>query len=116
MPHVQIVGGCRLSDLRTALTEFRAGAPPLVLKIRETYQNDSATQMLLEAVVVEGYLRQTFFLLVRTDEDGILIRCHPASPVQKTDGVKTLIARLGARCVELCPGAQVGHTNLAEFL
>jgi hypothetical protein len=116
VPHVQVVGDCPLETLRDGLAGFQAGTPPQVLKIRDCYLNARGTQLLLEAIVVEGYLRQGFFLLARRDEDGILIRCHPSSPVQKTDGVKALIARLGARCTLLCPGARIGNTNLGDYL
>ncbi|MBD3235992.1 MAG: hypothetical protein GF330_04765 [Candidatus Eisenbacteria bacterium] len=116
MPHVQVVGECRLRDLREALGDFQTGAPPLLMRIRETFVNAPGTQLLLEAIVIEGYLRQSFFLLVRSEARGVLVRCHPASPVEKTTGVKTLIARVGAQIVARCPGTEIGHTNLAEFL
>jgi len=116
MPHVQLTGPCRVRDLREPLAAFLDAAPSEVLKIQAAYLDGDAQRLLLEAVVVEAYLRQNFFLLVRADDDGLIVRCHPFSSPQKTPGVKRLIARVALRCVELCPGARIGNTNLREYL
>ncbi len=116
MPHVQIVGACRIRDLIAPLTGYLESAPPLVLKVAVVYIDPRETQLLLEAIAVEGYLRQSFFLLVRQESDGVLIRCHPFCAVQKTDGVKRLIARVAQRCLQCCPGSHTGNTNLTAYL
>lgn len=116
MPHVQVTGTCRPAELQSVLAQMTAGEPPLVLRVRDAFINAAGDHLLLEALVVEGYLRQAFFLLVRKDEDGVLIRCHPFSAVQKTDGVKRLIAEVARRCLQHCPGSRIGHTNLQAYL
>ena len=116
MPHVQIIGAGRLEELIEPLMGLLEAAPPLILKIEDIYRSADRRRLILDALVVEGYLRQGFFLLVRQDEEGLVIRCHPATPVQKTDGVKRLIARLGKKCVQLFPGSRIGNTNLTPYL
>ncbi len=116
MPHIEILGTGRARDLAVALGTFAEQRPSFIAKILDAYLSQDGQRLLLEAVLVEGYLRQTFFLLVRDEEGGVLIRCHPSSPAQKTEGVKTLIALLGRRCLELDPEARVGHTNLQSWL
>jgi hypothetical protein len=116
MPHVQVVCDCRPRDLLAPLANLTAGEPPLVLRVRDTFLNGAGDHLLLEALVVEGYLRQAFFLLLREDADGVLIRCHPFSAVQKTTGVKKLIAEVARRCLQHCPGGRIGHTNLQAYL
>ena len=116
MPHVQIVGSCQVRDLCAPLSQVLASTPPQVLKVQNAYLAADGSQLLLEAVVVEGFLRQSFFLLVRQETTGVLIRCHPFSPPQKTDGVKRLIALVARRCLELCPGSRAGNTNLTPYL
>jgi hypothetical protein len=115
MPHMQIVGPCRIRDLSAPLSQIIESYPPRVLKIQKAYIDPEATQLVLEAVVVEGYLRQSFFLLVRQEENGVLVRCHPFCAPQKTDGVKRLIILVAHRCLELCPGSRVGNTNLTAL-
>jgi hypothetical protein len=116
MPHVEIVGPGRVRDLAAHLKNFEVKQLPFVAKIQDTYLSADGARLLLDALLVEGYLRQSFFLLVKDEEGGVLIRCHPSSAVQKTEGVKTLIAMLGSQCLELCPGSRVGHTNLQGWL
>ncbi len=116
MPHVEIVGPCRVRELAAPLQAFEEKQPPFVAKIQDAYLSADGERLLLDALVVEGYLRQSFFLLVKNEKGGVLIRCHPSSAVQKTTGVRTLIARLGRRCLELCPGGRIGHTNLQSWL
>jgi len=116
MPHIEILGAGRAQDLAGPFGGFVERRPALVAKVLEAYLSPDCRRLLLEVVLVEGYLRQNFFLLVRDEEGGVLIRCHPSSPVQKTDGVKTLIALLGRRCLELHPDSRVGHTNLQSWL
>jgi hypothetical protein len=116
MPHVQILGPCRVRDLVTPLESIVESHPSLVLKVQAAYLDPAGTRLVLEAVAVEGYLRQSFFLLVRQEDAGVLVRCHPFSAPQKTDGVKRLIALVARRCLALCPGSRVGNTNLTPFL
>ena len=116
MPHVQVVGSCRVEELAAPLSSLTEAGPPRILKIREAYFNPARNHLLLEAFVVEGYLRQGFFLLIRQEEETLLLRCHPFGAPQKTDGVKRLIALVAKRCIELCPGSRVGNTNLKDYL
>ncbi len=116
MPHIEILGAGRAQDLAGPLGGFAQQRPAFVARVLDVYLSPDCRRLLLEVVLVEGHLRQNFFLLVRDEEGGVLIRCHPSSPVQKTDGVKTLIALLGRRCLELRPGSRVGHTNLQSWL
>lgn len=116
MPHVQLRGPCELASLRDPLASLLDAEPPEVLKIQGAYLDAGEQRLILEAVVVEDYLRQNFFLLIRRDADGLMVRCHPFSPPQKTDGVKRLIARVAQRCRQLCPGLEVGNTNLGSLI
>lgn len=116
MPHVQVVGAGSVKELAGRIEEFTVSRPPIVLKLLEVYPCRAAAKALLEVVVVEGRLRQNFFLLIRDEQGGLIIRCHPILPVQKTDGVKQMIVEIAKRIIALTPGAKVGNTNLGAFL
>lgn len=116
MPHVQLRGPCRVSELAAPLERFMETEPPEVRKVLGAYLSLDRARLVLEVVVVEAYLRQNFFLLLRDEEDGILIRCHPIGTPQRTEGVKRLIARLARHCLALRPECAIGNTNLEAFL
>jgi hypothetical protein len=115
MPHVQVTGPCRVKDLAAPLALFMESEPPNVRKIQAAYLSLDATHLVCEVIVVEEYLRQSFFLLLRDEPQGVLIRCHPFCAPQKTNGVKRLIARIAHRCLELNPACAIGNTNLQAF-
>jgi len=116
MPHVQIKGALNLSELCDPLGSIIESNPPLVLKVSEAYLGQTGERILLEAVVVEGHLRQAFFVLIRSEDDHTIIRCHPTMHVQKTDGVKRMIALIAKKILALAPGSEVGNTNLEPYL
>ena len=109
MPHVQIVGPAPLVDLVDPLAQVIDQSPRQVLKIKDAYMGLDEQRLLLEGVVIEGHLRQSFFLLLRQAEDGLIVRCHPSSPVQKTAGVKALIALVARTCQAASPGSRIGN-------
>jgi hypothetical protein len=116
MPHVQVTGPCSVKDLAAPLATFIEARPPEVLKIQAAYLALDASHLILEAIVVEEYLRQSFFLLLLDEPEGIMIRCHPFCLPQRTEGVKRLIARLARETLTLQPGCAIGHTNLQTLL
>ena len=116
MPHVQIKGTIDLPVLVTELGQVLESKPPLVLKVAEAYLGGAGEKILLEAVVVEGHLRQNFFILIRAEAGALIVRCHPAMHVQKTEGVKEMIALIGRKTLALIPGGSVGNTNLGPYM
>ncbi len=116
MPHVQIRGLISLPPLVTTLSQVLESKPPLVLKVAEAYLGEAGEKILLEVVVVEGHLRQNFFILIRAEADALVIRCHPAMHVQKTEGVKQMIALIARKTLAEIPGGSVGNTNLEPYL
>ena len=116
MPHVQVRGARPLAELQAGLRHQVEQDPPQVLKLREAFLAREGREMILEAIVVEGYLRQSFLVLVRADAHALVVRCHPFSHPQKTEGVKRLIAHVGRLCRDHSPGAAFGNTNLGAYL
>jgi hypothetical protein len=116
MPHVQLRGPCRPAVLAAALARLMETEPPEVRKILGGFLSLDGSRLILEALVVEAYLRQTFFLLLCEEPGGMIIRCHPVGAPQKTDGVKRLIASVARECLASEPDCSIGNTNLQGFL
>jgi len=116
MPHVQIRHAQPLAALLPALSSFQETAAPDVRKVQAAYLAPDGHHLLLEVIVVEQYLRQRFFLLLREEAGNVVVRCHPFCAPQKTDGVKRLIAGIAQLCRAQSPGGEIGHTNLEPYL
>lgn len=49
-------------------------------------------------------------------EDGIVIRSYPKLEIEKTEGVKRLIAETARQLLQAFPELKTGETNLSEYL
>jgi hypothetical protein len=120
MPHREVLGNIDLASFHRefqprTLTEGRT-----VTKALAAYLETRGTALLIECLVVEGHLRQGFFLIASTREGSVLVRVHPRSAPEKTPGVKRAVAWIAAWISARTPGATSGTTNLepaalAEF-
>lgn len=116
MPHVVLEGSADLASLGQALEPFMERSENRVLKTTRIYVAQDGTSLLLDALSVEEDRQIPFFVLVDEREDGLVVRLHPRSDVEKTDGVKQLLASVALRLVDAEPGLSVGETNLDAYL
>jgi hypothetical protein len=49
-------------------------------------------------------------------EDGFVVRLYPKIEVEKTEGVKRIIAELAKQLIVKFPELKVGETNLQDYL
>jgi hypothetical protein len=116
MPHVEVRGPVRLAA-------FHARFAPRALREEATVTNALAAflahdhrVLLVDMTVVEGFLRQSFFLVLTERDDGVMVRLLPRTSPEKTAGVKRAVAWASAWLRAGTPDATVGTTNLQEFL
>ncbi len=48
--------------------------------------------------------------------DGIVVRIYPGIEIEKTEGVKRLLAKIAIQLLRKFPELTVSETNLSEFL
>jgi hypothetical protein len=54
--------------------------------------------------------------MVSRREDGVVVRLYPRMDVEKTQGVKTILAQVAKQLLEAPLGLRAGETNLPEYL
>ncbi|MEZ4648869.1 MAG: hypothetical protein R3E97_08795 [Candidatus Eisenbacteria bacterium] len=81
-------------------------------KCLAAFLSTDGNALIVEAMVVEGHLRQGFFLLATTKDDAAMVRVHPRSAPEKTPGVKRAVSWLAAWLAGRTPNAEIGKTNL----
>jgi hypothetical protein len=113
LPHVVLDGAV---DLERYAREFR---PLLVRRGRDTLRVDGVyveregRALLLESIVVEAGRKLPFYILVSGhDRGGATVRIDPLTHPERTDGVRELVARVGADLLAESPGATLRVTNL----
>jgi hypothetical protein len=116
MPHVELLGGIRASAVHESFQPATVRVGGSVFKTRACYLRSDGREALVEVLVVEGYLKQSFLAQIRDREDGVIIRLYPHTPVQRSDGVKLFVAWLGAGLRRRSPDIAVGATNLQGLL
>jgi hypothetical protein len=113
MPHVVIAGSV---DLARYAEDFK----PLVLRVGSDvlradtlYLERSARAALIEALAIEAGRKLPFYVKISTHERGrATVRIDPLTHTERSDGVKQIVAAIGADLLRSTPGAQIEVTNL----
>ena len=115
MPHVEIRGPVRLSDFQARFAPRSLREGETVTKTVGAFLAHDGRTLLLDVVIVEGFLRQSFFLVLTEREDGAMVRLWPRTAPEKTAGVKRAVAWAAAWLQAGLPSSTVGTTNLEAF-
>jgi hypothetical protein len=113
VPHVVLEGSV---DLRRYAEEFqpilirRSGD---ILRADRVFVEREGRALLVEALVVEAGRKLSFYILVSgNDRGGATVRVDPMTHPERSDGVRDLVAHVGADLLARSPGARVKVTNL----
>jgi hypothetical protein len=116
MPHVELLGNVGASAVQEHLEPVTAKVGGCVFKTRACYLRSDGRDLLVECLVVEGFLKQEFLVEIRDRDGGVMVRLYGGSRVQRTGGVKSFLAWLARRIAGAHPDLTVGTTNLGSFL
>ena len=113
MPHVVIRGPVDLAAWArdwSGILERRGGD---VLKAERLLLSPDARTALVEALVVESRRKLSFYVKVSCHDRGsTTVRVDPLTNVARGDGVKRIVAAVGAELLARTPGAEVDATNV----
>lgn len=116
MPHVVLNGDVRLRDIFEKMKPLITRDEHSILRTLKKYIDVEEKSILTEALVIEKGRKIGFLALLSSREDGIVVRIYPGSNVEKTDGVKRLLAEIAKNLLDTFPNLSVGKTNLQDFL
>jgi len=116
MPHVVLTGDIKLKDVFDRMTPITLRNDDVILRTLKNYIDNEESSILMEALVIEQGKRTGFLALLSSREDGLVVRIYPGSNVEKTDGVKRVLAEVAKQLMSIFPSLTVGKTNLQEFL
>ena len=95
MPHVVIKGDI---DLRRFFEEFEPiykREDGIIFKVKDAFLNPQNTKLLLESIVVEEGIPQSFLVQIKKRSgESVTIKLYPQTDPEKTPGVKKLITFL----------------------
>jgi len=116
LPHVVLTGDISLRDVFEKIEAFVVREDKNILKISDKFINQDEDSILVESMAIEAKNKASFLVLLSQREDGLVVRLYPQIDVEKTDGVKKILAKIANDIIAAFPSLKVGKTNLQEFL
>ena len=116
MPHVVLNGDISLRDVFEKIEAFVVREDKNLLKTSDKFINQDETSILVESLAIENKNKTSFLVLLSKREDGFVVRIYPQIDVEKTDGVKKILAKIADDLIAAFPSLKIGKTNLQEFL
>ena len=109
-------GEIRLQDIFNALLPLSIQDEKIILRTQKKFIDSEEHSILVEALAIEGEKKSSFLALLDKREDGLVIRIYPKLNIEKTGGVKKILAEIAKQLLGKFPNLQIGKTNLQDFL
>lgn len=116
MPHVVLNGDIAIDDAFSRVQPLLVRGETGLLKTAGAYLARDRKSILVEALALETDTKRSFLVMISERDDGIVVRIYPGTEVEKTPGVKRVLAEQVRQFMAAFPGLRVGKTNLAEYL
>ena len=116
MPHAVISGPLDLEAWARAFRPETLARGRDVLRTVCVLVDSGGRAALVEAVAIEAGRKLPFYVKVSVHERGTFtVRVDPLTHVERSAGVKELVAHVARSLLAFAPGAEVARTNLVLF-
>ena len=113
MPHVVIRGDVDLAAFARDFEGLLLRDSRDVLRADQVYLEREQKSALVAALVVEQGRKLPFYITISCHDRGTAtVRIDPLTHVERSQGVRRLVAELAACLLERTPGAAISVTNL----
>jgi hypothetical protein len=116
VPHVVLVGDVDMEEVFRRLRPVFVKSERGILKATDSYIDRGRRNILIDALSIEAGEQTRFLVMISQREDGLVVRLWPGLEVDKTDGVKRVLAETAKQLLENFAGLVVGETNLQRFM
>ncbi len=116
MPHVVLNGKVSMEDIFNQLKPLMIRENLNILRTTDVYFERSKTAILVDSLAIEAEKKTVFLAMINVRDDGLVVRLYPRIEVEKTDGVKRLLAKIAKQIIDAFPSLKIGETNLKDYL
>lgn len=116
MPHVVLNGIVSVNKIFKELKPLFIRSETGILKTIETYLEREKNVILIDSLAIEADKKTVFLAMISGRNDGVVVRLYPKIDVEKTDGVKKILAELAKQLMVSFPELSIGETNLEIYL
>jgi hypothetical protein len=113
---VVLVGDVDMEEVFRRLRPVFVKSERGILKATDSYIDRGRRNILIDALSIEAGEQTRFLVMISQREDGLVVRLWPGLEVDKTDGVKRVLAETAKQLLENFAGLVVGETNLQRFM
>jgi len=116
MPHVVLNGKVAMDDIFKELKPLMIRENQNILKTTDVYFERGKMAILVDSLSIDAVKKTAFLAMINSRDDGVVVRLYPKVEVEKTEGVKRILAELAKQIIETFPTLKVGETNLDYYL
>ena len=116
LPHVVLVGSVDMEEVFRRLRPVFVKTDRGILKATDAYMDRARRTIIVDSLAIEGGEKERFLMAIGLREEGLVIRLFDVPLVERTEGVKRVLAETAKQLVGTFPGLAVGETNLERYL
>ena len=116
MPHVVLKGPVDMDEVFRRLKPVFVKTERGILKATDAYMDRAKRTIIVDSLAIEGGEKDRFFMAIGHREDGLVVRLFEVPEVERTEGVKRVLAETAKQLLETFPDLEVGETNLERYL
>jgi hypothetical protein len=116
MPHVVLEGPVDMDEVFRRLRPVFVKSDRGILKATDAYMDRAKRTIIVDSLAIEGGEKDRFLMAIGLREDGLVIRLFEVPEVERTEGVKRVLAETAKQLLETFPDLELGETNLERYL
>jgi hypothetical protein len=116
LPHVVLNGKAVVENIFKELKPLFIRNENSILKTADVYLERERNAILIDSLAIDADNKTVFLALISGRNDGVVVRLYPKIEVEKTEGVKMILAELAKQLIATFPELMIGETNLDDYL
>ena len=116
MPHVELDGPVDMEEVFRRLKPVFVKTDRGILKATDAYMDRGRRNIIVDSLAIEGGEKERFLMLICHRENGLLVKLFDVPEVDRTEGVKQVLAETAKQLLAAFPDLEVGETNLERYL
>ena len=116
VPHVVLNGKDSIQNIFEKLEPLFVRDGTEILRTMELYLERNKNAILIDSLAIESDKKKSFLAMITGRENGVVVRLYPKQEIEKTEGVKRILAEIAKQLLRKFPDFKTAETNLEEYL
>jgi len=116
LPHIVLNGKAGIENIFKELKPLMIRNENSILKTTDVYLEREKNAILIDSLAIEDEKKTAFLAMISGRDDGVVVRLYPKVDVEKTDGVRKILAELAKQLIATFPELKIRETNLDNYL